>query len=286
MRVLIALLVCTFTFAEDAAPLKVVATTSILRDFARQIGGDRVQATSLIPSGSELHAFQPAPKDATCVANADLVIVNGLGLEQWLDTLIQQSGFAGPVVVAGKSVELLRDASQEPDPHAWLDVTAALTYCENIRAALSAACPAGSADFQARADLYAAQLRALDAWIRRELAPIPPEKRRLVLAHGSLQYFARAYGFEIVAIAGVSDEESPSAARITEIVALVKSGRVSAIFTEHHHGDKLCRQLAADAGIAVGGGLLTDGLAAPGEPGDTYIDMQAVNVRAIARLLR
>lgn len=286
MRTLAAILLMFCAMVDAAEPLRVIATTSVLRDLARNIGGEHVEVGSLMPAGVDPHAFQPSPTDVAMIANADVVITNGLGLDQWLDTLVKQSGFNGRIIVASEGVETITpDDSKETDPHAWLDVRNAMKFCDNIRTGLAQVRPEAAADVQALANLYAAQLRVLDAWIKRELSVLPTERRRLVVTHGSLEYFARAYDLDAIAVEGAADERAPSAEQLADLIALIKSERIAAIFTERNHNDKLCRQIAQDTGIVAGGNLITDGLAADGQPGDSYIGMMALNVRAIRRLL-
>jgi len=301
--VLLALLIAAGV-AGESTPLRVVATTSILADLVRQVGGTRVLVHSLVRPGADAHVYQPTPADVASLAGARLVVLNGLGFEGWIDALIKQSGFTGPEVVACSGVEALSSAEDahgdhpglpgaDPgkahaghvhgaaDPHAWHDVRNALLYVTNIRDALVALDPAGAADYRAWADLYSAQLRALDAWARRQIAALPEASRVLVTAHDSLAYFAKAYGMRVLAVEGIATGQEPDARHLAALLKRLREGRIKAVFIENVVNPKLIEQLARDGGARLGGTLYTDSLGEPGGPAGTYIGMIAANVRTI-----
>ncbi|MGH6678223.1 MAG: metal ABC transporter solute-binding protein, Zn/Mn family, partial [Bradyrhizobium sp.] len=185
--------------------LKVVASFSILGDFVRNVGGDRVDVTTLVGANGDVHVFSPAPADAKKVAGAKLLVINGLGLEGWLPRLLQASASKAKVVVATKGIVPLKVGSQL-DPHAWQSVDDAKIYVKNIRDALSKADPADADRFRKNAAKYLTRLDALDREVRQAIAQIPPKRRKVISTHDAFGYFASAYGMEFVAPQGVSTE--------------------------------------------------------------------------------
>lgn len=285
--------------AAEPPLLTVVTTTTILDDLVRAVGGERVRTQCLVQPGVDLHTFQPRPAEVRRLAGANLVVVNGLGLEGWIDRLVANSGYRGPIVVASAGVETIgcdhahdhdhghhHHDHGELDPHAWHDPAAVRRYVVNIRDGLTAADPAGADHYHARAAAYLAELAALETWARETLAAVPPERRKLVTSHDSLAYFARAFDFHVVPVAGVSTLSEPDARRLAQLVDRLRTQRVPAVFFETVSNPKLVRQLAADAGVELAAELYTDSLGAPGSGAETYLGMMRTNVLRIAEALR
>jgi zinc/manganese transport system substrate-binding protein len=270
--------------AARAEPLKVVASFSILGDFVRNVGGDRVDVTTLVGPDSDAHVYAPTPRDAKRIADARLIVVNGFGFEGWLPRLVQSSGSKAKIVTATDGITPLRRGS-DADPHAWQAVGNAKLYVANIRVALAAADPAGSAQFRANGDTYLAKLDALDRDIRSAVAQIPPARRKVISTHNAFGYFAAAYGIEFIAPLGVSTESEPSARDVAGIISQVKQARIPAVFLENVSDPRLIQRIAAETGAKLGGTLYSDGLT--GEKGDapTYIDMVRHNIKALTRAL-
>jgi zinc/manganese transport system substrate-binding protein len=283
-------LLIAFAFVLAASPLRaeerlnVVASFSILADFARNVGGDRVSVTTLVGSNSDVHVYVPAPSDAKRVADAKLLVINGLGLEGWLPRLVQSSGSKAATVIASNGVAPLRHGS-EADPHAWQSVANAKTYVANIRDALVAADPADAQAFLANADHYLAELDALDAAVKEAVAKIPPERRKVISTHNAFGYFAAAYGIEFIAPSGVSTENEPSARDIAAIIRQIKAEKIPAVFLENLSDDRLIRRIAAETGANVGGTLYSDSLTAEKGPAPTYIDLVRHNIKALTSAL-
>jgi zinc/manganese transport system substrate-binding protein len=280
-------LVCLLAFATPARAqqrLNVVASFSILGDFVRAIGGDRVNVATLVGPNADVHVYTPAPADAKTVAGAKLVIVNGLGLEGWLPRLVQSAGGMATIVVASTGIAPLK-RGLEADPHAWQSVGNAKIYVANIRDALAAADPADVAAFRVNAERYLAELDALDAELLAAVATIPPERRKVISTHDAFGYFAEAYGIAFIAPLGVSTETEPSARDIAEIIGQIKQAKIPAVFLENMSDDRLIGRIAAESGAKVGGTLFSDALT--GEKGDapTYIAMVKHNIKALTSAL-
>lgn len=271
--------------------LNVVATFSILGDFAKNVGGDRVSVTTLVGQNSDTHVYTPTPADAKKIADAKLVIVNGLGLEGWLPRLVKSSGSKAVTVVATKGITArkIEDGhSHDPsdaDPHAWQSVPNAKIYVSNIRDALIAADPAGVEAYKANAVAYLAKLDALDRDIREAVAKIPSERRSVISTHDAFGYFAAAYGIKFIAPQGVSTESEPSARDIAAIISQIKKQKIPAVFLENVSDPRLMRRIAAETGANIGGTLYSDSLTDEKGPAPTYIDMVRHNIKALTSAL-
>jgi zinc/manganese transport system substrate-binding protein len=280
-------LICLLAFATPLRAqdrLNVVASFSILGDFVRNVGGDRVSLTTLVGTNADVHVYTPSPADAKRIADAKLVIVNGLGLEGWLPRLVQSAGGKAAIVVASNGVAPLKHGS-DADPHAWQSVSNAKIYVTTIRDALAAADPADAAIFRANAARYLAELDTLDTEVRAAVAKIPPERRKVISTHDAFAYFAEAYGIAFIAPLGVSTETEPSARDIAAIIGQIRREKIPAVFLENMSDDRLIGRIAAETGAKVGGTLFSDALT--GEKGDapTYIAMVRHNIRALSSAL-
>jgi len=264
--------------------LNVVASFSILGDFVRIIGGDRVNLTTLVGPGSDVHVYAPTPSDAKTIAAAQLLIINGLGLEGWLPRLLQSSGSKAPIVVATKGIAALKSGS-DADPHAWQSVANAKIYVANIRDALAGADPAGAEIFRDQAARYLSELDALDREVQDAVGRIPPERRKVISTHDAFGYFAAAYGIAFIAPLGVSTESEPSARDIARIIGQVKAAKIPAVFLENASDDRLVGRIAAETGAAIGGTLVSDSLTGDKGVAPTYLAMVRHNVKALTSAL-
>ena len=273
----------------DQRPLA-VATISILADFVHAVAGDRLDVTSIVHVGGDPHTYEPVPSDARRIADADLVVRNGLGLERWLDRLIA-TGATARVVTATEGLDPLLQADGEyrghPDPHLWMDPRLAAAYVRNIETALSERYPPHAAEFSGRARRYVERLEALDREIAGALAGIDQARRKLVTTHDAFRYFGRRYGVEVVAtIWGISTEREPSAREIRAIVDGIRKHEVRAVFVESTVNPALMLRIAEETGIHVGAPLFGDSVGPPGSGADTYLGMMRANTRAVAEGLR
>jgi zinc/manganese transport system substrate-binding protein len=264
--------------------LKVVASFSILGDFVRNVGGDRVEVTTLVGPNGDVHVYTPAPADAKKIADARLVVINGLGLEGWLPRLVQSSASKAVIVTASNGIVPLKSGSAA-DPHAWQSVSNAKIYVANIRDALAAADPGDAAAFRTNADGYLAKLGELDRNVRQAMAQIPPTRRKVISTHGAFGYFAAAYGIEFIAPLGVSTDSEPSARDIADIITQIRAAKIPAVFVENISDPRLIQRISAETGAGIGGTLYSDSLT--GEKGDapTYIDMVRHNIKALSHAL-
>jgi zinc/manganese transport system substrate-binding protein len=267
-----------------AEPVKVVATFSILGDLVRNVGGDNVAVTTLVGPDSDAHVYSPTPADARKIADAKLIVVNGLGFEGWLPRLVQSSGSKARIVTASNGISTRRLGSAA-DPHAWQSVNNAKIYVANIGDALAAADPAAAEQFAKNTRAYVAKLDALDREVRDAVARLPPDRRKVISTHNAFGYFAAAYGIEFIAPLGVSTESEPSARDIAGIITQIKRSKIPAVFLENVSDPRLMQRISAETGARVGGTLYSDGLT--GEKGDapTYIDMVRHNIKALTRAL-
>jgi zinc/manganese transport system substrate-binding protein len=282
-------LIC-LALATVAAPahaqnrLNVVASFSILGDFVRNVGGDRVNVTTLVGPNSDVHVYTPAPADAKKIADAKLVFINGLGLEGWLPRLVQSSGSKATIVTASTNITPHKLGSHA-DPHAWQSVVNARTYINNIRVALTAAAPEDAEVFKSNAEAYRAKLDALDDEIRLFVGQIPLERRKVISTHDAFGYFASAYGLEFIAPLGLSTESEASARDIAGIITQIRVAKIPAVFLENISDPRLIQRISEETSAKVGGTLYSDSLTDEKGDAPTYIDMVRHNIKTLWRAL-
>ncbi|TQF36460.1 metal ABC transporter substrate-binding protein [Bradyrhizobium sp. UNPF46] len=283
-RLLLCVLLLIASPLHAAERLNVVASFSILGDFVRNVGGDRVNVTTLVGPDSDVHVYTPAPGDAKRVAEAKLVVVNGLGLEGWLPRLVQSSGSKATVVTASAGITPLKLGSAA-DPHAWQSVPNAKIYATDIANALAVAAPDDAEYFRAQAKAYLEKLETLDREVREAVARIPSDRRKVISTHDAFGYFSAEYGIRFIAPLGVSTETEPSARDIASIIGQIKAQKIPAVFLENISDDRLIRRIAAETGSKVGGTLISDGLTGEKGLAPTYIDMVRHNIKALTSAL-
>ena len=255
--------------ADDT--LRVVATTTVFADLVEQVGGPDVTVHSLVPKGGEVHTFDPTPRGFEQVARAELLVANGLGLDDWLVKVASDTGTTAPVVKLADGVpadRLLGDEDGTPNPHLWLDVELARLYVAHIADALATADPAHAGRYRERAAAYDQRLETLHAAIRDQLASIPADERKVISFHDAFPYFARAYGLEIVGTIVDAPGQDPSAGEVSKLVDAVRANGVTAVIAEAQFNADLVRTLADETGARVVTDLYDDTLGDP--PVDTY----------------
>lgn len=278
----LALLAAAPAHARDK--IKVVASFSILGDLVRNVGGDRVSVTTLVGPDGDAHVYAPSPQDAKTIADAKLLVVNGLGFEGWLPRLVKSSGGKAAIVTATQGI-MPRKLDSHDDPHAWQSVANAKVYVANIRDALASADPDGAEIYRANANSFSAKLSSLDDEVRAAVAAIPEPRRRVISTHDAFGYFAAAYGVAFIAPQGVSTDAEPSARDIAVIITDLKRSKISAVFLENISDPRLMRRIAAETGATVGGTLYSDSLTPENGDAPTYIDMVRHNIKALTSAL-
>ena len=278
-------LIATNGLAADRP--KVVASFSVLGDMVREVAGDRADVTTLVGPNGDVHVFEPSPADAKTIAKANLVIVNGLGLEGWIDRLIKSTGYKGPVAVASKGVAARTmleagSGSTTPetvtDPHAWQDLKNGQIYVGNIAAALAKIDPNNGDVYRVNAARYGKQLAELDSWVRTQIDMVPQGKRRVITSHDAFGYFGAAYGVEFLAPVGISTEAEPSAGQLAGLIDQIKREHINTLFIENITDPRLVQTIGKESGAQLGGELYSDALSEPNGPAPTYTAMFKNNV--------
>jgi len=270
----------------DADAIPVVTTTTVFADIVRAVGGSRANVRSIIPPGVGPEDYEPKPADARALADARLIVSNGVGLDDFLDRLLSSTGSGGATrLVLGEGIPTI-DVDGEPNPHFWLDPTIVKTgYLPKIADALSMLDPGHHSTFEANAAAYGRQLDDLDAELKAEVATIPPANRKLVTFHDAFPYFARHFGFDLVGVVLPNVGQEPTASDLAALVEKVKAAHVRAVFSEAQFNAKLAQTLADEAGISsVITTLYNDALGPP--PADSYPGMMRWNVEHIVDALK
>lgn len=280
--------------ARAAEPLKVVASFSILGDMVRVIGGENITLTTLVGPNADAHAYDPSARDNRVLAEAQVLVTNGLGFEAWMPRLVRSSGFKGLEIVASRGVtprQLDADDDHDDhghadhghgsaeggpavDPHAWQDLENGVRYANNIANGLSRVDPANRAKYQARAELYVAEMKKLHAEIQHSFAEIPADRRRVVTPHDAFGYFSQAYGVTFFSVAGLSSDAEPSARDIARLIRQIKTSESTALFADGSSNSRVLEQIGRETEIKVGsGGLFADTLDVGDKPAGTYLGM-------------
>jgi ABC-type Zn uptake system ZnuABC Zn-binding protein ZnuA len=270
---------------SSAAMVRVVTTTTVFADIVASVGGERVDVASIIPPGVGPEDYEPKPDDAKRLADADLIVSNGVGLDDFLDDLLASGDGEAVRLVLGEGIPPIEDQGAA-NPHFWLDPT---LVRDHFRPAIAAKLididPAGKGAYEANAAMYSTALDALDAELKAKVAEIPEANRKLVTSHDAFPYFARHFGFELVGVIVDSVGQEPTASELAALVETVKQARVTAIFSEAQFNPKLSETLAQEAGITdVVTTLYNDALGPA--PADTYLGMMRWNVDQIVTALR
>jgi manganese/iron transport system substrate-binding protein len=253
---------------SSAGMVNVVATTTVFADMVRNVGGSHVNVTSLVPKNGDVHTFEPRPSDVRAVATAQLLVMNGLGLDDWLVRTITNASKEGtPLVklaVDLPGIGLL--PGEEPgtqNPHLFMDPLYTEQYVDRIAAGLKQVDPANSATYDSNATAYKGTLKALDTWVREQVTTIPRANRKLVTFHDAFPYYAREYGITIVGVAVDAPGQDPSAGYTAKLVDAIRAAGVKAIFSESQFPAKLVQQLASETGTKVVANLYDDAIGDP-----------------------
>jgi zinc/manganese transport system substrate-binding protein len=273
---------------QAADKIKAVASFSILADMVGQVGGDRVDVIALVGPDGDAHVYEPTPADAKNLAAANILFVNGLGFEGWMDRLEKSSGFKGKTVMASTGVtsrQMVEDEKKITDPHAWQSLADGKLYVANIRDGLIAVDPEGKAIYEANAAKYLDAIAKEEAIVTETLAKLPETRRKIITSHDAFGYFGAAYGLEVIAPEGVSTESEASAKDVAKIIRQIKAEKIPAVFMENITDHRLLDQIAKETGAKIGGTLYTDALSPPSGPAATYLDMFRNNIETLSEAL-
>lgn len=277
---LAALFICMLTpgtaRANLQAPLHVVASFSILGDMANEVGGSTVKVETLVGPDTDVHTYEPTPADAVKISQADLIIINGLGLEGWLDRLIAASNTHAKIITATTGIKphkMDEDGKQITDPHAWQNLENGKIYVQNIAAAFEAALPELKNSIHSRAAEYTGKIDHENNEIKEMVASIPEHKRVIITSHDAFGYFGAAYGIKFKAPVGISTEAEPTAKDVARLIRQIKSEGIKTLFLENMVSSRLIDQIAQSTGAKIGGTLYADGLSGPNGPAPHYLDM-------------
>jgi len=271
--------------------LNVLATESFLGDIARNVAGSRVKIDVLLPVTTDPHEYEPKPQDITRLAQSQVLIINGLGYEAWLQKTLDSLGGQRLVIVTTNGLVPNPDPSGEHpqgDPHMWMDPLKVINYVGQIQQGLSQADPGGKAVYAQNAAAYIAQLQELDQWVKDQVNQLPVKDRLLVTNHDALGYFAQAYGFKIVGavIPSVSPDVSPSPQQLGGLIDTIRKSGAPAIFLDIGENRELADQVASETGVKVVTDLYVESTSGPNGPAPTYIDMIKYDVNRIISVLK
>ena len=275
-----------------SAEIKAVATFSILGNLLAEVAGDKAAVSAVVGPDMDAHAYQPRPGDARALAEAQVLVSNGLGFEGWIERLAKAAPFKGKAVVATTGVATLAAGSDQghshghahdhaADPHCWQDVQRVRTYVANIARGLAEADPPNAAYYRERAEAFDRRLAELDAWVKEEIAKVPADKRRAITGHDSFRYFSSAYGVKFQSPRGYNTSSEPSARDVAALIRAAREQRIKALFVENMTNPGLIDQIARESGAVVGPRLYTDALSGPDGPAPTYEKMMRHNVSAL-----
>lgn len=269
----------------QATPPRIVASFSILADMVSALAPAGAQVGALVGPDADAHVYDPSPADGRRLAQADLVVVNGLGFEGWIERMVRVSGYRGPVVVATQGIPPRPGGPHDVDPHAWQDLALARRYVQNIVAALAQRWPQWREEIGQRGAAYLERIDSLDRQVRTWLEPVPRSERRVITSHDAFGYFGAAYGIEFLAPQGWTTHSEPSAAAVARLIRQIRAEGVRAVFIENISDPRLVERIAREGGVRVGGTLYSDALSRPGGPADTYLKLFQHNASALARAL-
>nr|WP_139295018.1 MULTISPECIES: metal ABC transporter substrate-binding protein [Planktothrix] len=284
---------CTQSITENSVNQdqpKVVSTSTIIADLTEQIGGDEIDHQGILQPGADPHVYEPVPQDSIALEKADLILYNGYNLEPGLIKLMKAASTSGKKVAVGeviKPLDFQYKGQTQPDPHVWGTAKNAILMVNKIRDELTILSPKDKSIFNKNSAKLIQELTQLDRWIQQQIATIPPQNRKLVTTHDAFQYYAHAYGLEVMGtLIGISTEEQPSAKTVKNLSDSIQKTGVPAIFAETTINPKLITTVAEESGVKLAPEqLYSDSIGAPGGEGDTYVKMLVKNTKTIVEAL-
>ncbi|WP_241622895.1 metal ABC transporter substrate-binding protein [Rosenbergiella australiborealis] len=272
-----------------AAPVQVVASFTVLADITQQIGGNDVTVKSLVAPNGDPHSFEPTANDSRALAMAQVVVVNGLGLEGWMDRLVMASGYRGKITVASSGITtntMQEEGKTVTDPHAWNSLANGEVYARNIMKALEKADPEHAADYQKRADAYIQKMQQLDQWAIQQYKSIPANRRLVLTSHDAFGYYGKRYGVTFSAPLGLSTESEASAQQVGDLITQMKKKHIKHYFTENQTDPRLVKQIAVASGATPGGELYPEALSTAEGPAPTYLSAFKYNTEQLLQSMR
>lgn len=270
----------------QAAPPRIVASFSLLADMAQELAPSGAQVTALVGPDADAHVYEPSPGDGKRLAQADLVLLNGLGFEGWIERMVKVSGYRGTAAVASQGIKPRAGGHHNFDPHAWQDLALARRYTDNITAAFTQRWPRQRDELARRNADYVARIDSLDARVRDWLGAVPRAQRRVITSHDAFGYFGAAYGVDFLAPQGWNTHSEPSAAAVARLIRQIKKDSVRALFIENISDPRLVERIAREGGARIGGTLYSDALSKPHGPAPTYLRLIEHNARTLAAALQ
>ncbi len=253
---------------------------------AQELAPAGVQVTALVGPDADAHVYEPSPADGKRLAQADLVLINGLAFEGWIERMVKVSGYRGPVAVASQGIQPRSGGHHGADPHAWQDLALARRYAANISAACAQRWPDRRDEIARRSADYLTRIEQLDARVRDWLGAVPRAQRRVITSHDAFGYFGAAYGVDFLAPQGWNTHSEPSAAAVARLIRQIRKDGVRAVFVENISDPRLVERIAREGGVRVGGTLYSDALSKPGGPAATYLQLFEHNARSLAAALQ
>jgi ABC-type Mn2+/Zn2+ transport system ATPase subunit/ABC-type Zn uptake system ZnuABC Zn-binding protein ZnuA len=274
--------------AAQPTPIKVVATTSFLADMAQQLAGTHCEVISLLPLGADPHIYDAVPGDARLLAEADMIIENGLNLEGWLKKLIDQAGGKALLITASDGIEPIGSAehANSYDPHAWMDPLLGRIYIRNMANGLQRLLPDHAAEIERNFEAYDRQLLELHTYIESRIAEIPAEHRIIATTHDAFRYFGNRYGMRVLSVLGTTTDAEVRVSDLQALISTIEAENLPALFIESTINPKLLQQVAADAGIRIGGSMYADSMGPKGSGADTYLSMLRHNADTLVEGLK
>lgn len=292
MRKLLLLIPVILLFAacgeqsENEKPV-VVATTTIIADIADQLAGDKLDVRTIMPVGGDPHIYQPVPGDARLISNADLVLLNGLQLDVWIEQLVENARGDRPYVRVTEGIEPLRDPEnhEDPDPHVWFDVSQMNKMVDNIIDAFIQLDPDEEEFYREQSQTYKSELEELHQWVKERISTVPKERRVLITSHDAFQYFGKAYDVEVIGLIGISTEARAQTRDMTRIIEIVRDRNLPAVFVESSVNPRMIEQISSETGARIGGELFSDSVGPPDHEGGTYTGMIRYNVNTFVEAM-
>lgn len=280
-----ALLLSLNLAAQDK--IQIVSSASMFSDMAANLATDNFEIKTIVPIGGDPHKYRAKPSDARMVQKADIILVNGLTFEGWINELVENSGTKGDVVTITKGVDVIKSMQYEnsSDPHAWMDASNGLIYIKNIKEILIAKSPSDKVAIEKNYESYKAKLIALDKEIETSIASIPEGQNVLITSHDAFQYYGTRYNLRLEAIMGISTEAEAQTSDIQRVAKVLQENKVPAVFIESTINPKMLKQIAKDNNVAIGGELFADSLGDEKSPASTYINMLRSNTNTIVQAL-